>query len=501
MTPLAILQHVIVWLPLVVGGIFLVRAGLRGRRVNDHPVCRRCRFDLVGLGGGTRPERCPECGTSLTGTTRKARRAIIDGERKRRWWSFSFGVVLLLAGLGTGFWLTYKPLAKFPWTTWAPDWVLAEMVDRVYPTRPGPVLNELLQRLNRQELSHSAARRATRRILAIQADDDSSWDEMLGLFVQRARKLGLLGDEQWHTYVMQSIRPTLQVRIDPTAGHVLELVVRRRACFVVGWPPESQSGLAIPYSTVTQLSIPAAGQVELAQPIDLRSGVLHVAGDQPVVFFSRAIAERFAIGQHTIKQKVRLQFGEEPSGDAGAITGVGLAGHDTYKPSIGSVDVELEALLDVSEGSPLARGNSDSETTVASPLRSVALRVIRIGDTDTSSYQIGFRFDIAEITARQTMRISVRIDADGVYDEVLGNLTFLPEASNQTKEGLFPEMPLAYHVQGPLIKRLWSSKPHTVKVLLTPVSQEAEIAPGFSRFEFGDDHVTIREVPVEYEQR
>ena len=34
---------------LLVAGIVLTVRGLRGRRVDDHPHCRKCGFDLIGL--------------------------------------------------------------------------------------------------------------------------------------------------------------------------------------------------------------------------------------------------------------------------------------------------------------------------------------------------------------------------------------------------------------------------------------------------------------------
>ncbi len=241
MTPLAILQHIIVWLPMVAVGAFLVRAGLRGRRINDHPICRRCRFDLVGLGAASametpatalvsgaaneraigsesrstqsHPDRCPECGTELTGNTRRARRAIIDGERKKRWRLFALGLVLLLSGLTTGFWLTYKPLAKFPWTTWAPDWVLAEMVDTQDPAQADRVLREIMQRVNLKELSQSASARAVSLALRVQADQNRAWNPELGNFIEILREHGLVTEDQWTRYARQAV--TIHVRTRP----------------------------------------------------------------------------------------------------------------------------------------------------------------------------------------------------------------------------------------------------------------------------------------------
>lgn len=47
-----------------VGGILVVH-GWRGRRLDDHPLCSRCRFDLHGLGIDTPDSKCPECGVML----------------------------------------------------------------------------------------------------------------------------------------------------------------------------------------------------------------------------------------------------------------------------------------------------------------------------------------------------------------------------------------------------------------------------------------------------
>lgn len=41
-------------------GLALFWRGWRGRRIDNHPWCRKCRFDLKGLWPGA--ARCPECG-------------------------------------------------------------------------------------------------------------------------------------------------------------------------------------------------------------------------------------------------------------------------------------------------------------------------------------------------------------------------------------------------------------------------------------------------------
>lgn len=80
-------------------GIMLAWWGRRGKIIDDHPVCRKCRFDLVGRPPGS--DRCPECGADLSG-----KRAIAIGNRKPRQSAVVIGcciamfVVFSFAGLG-----------------------------------------------------------------------------------------------------------------------------------------------------------------------------------------------------------------------------------------------------------------------------------------------------------------------------------------------------------------------------------------------------------------
>src|SRR2546421_8645663 len=70
---------------LLLGGGLAVYA-LRGRQIDNHPICRKCGFDLFGLGEST---RCPECGTELSAA------GIRLGHRAVRRGALAGGIVVL----------------------------------------------------------------------------------------------------------------------------------------------------------------------------------------------------------------------------------------------------------------------------------------------------------------------------------------------------------------------------------------------------------------------
>lgn len=68
-------QLQLIWFAGVCIGAVLFLLALRGRRVDDHPLCGECDFDLTGRPAASK--RCPECGADLTRPT-----AIVLGHRQ-----------------------------------------------------------------------------------------------------------------------------------------------------------------------------------------------------------------------------------------------------------------------------------------------------------------------------------------------------------------------------------------------------------------------------------
>lgn len=202
---------VILLLATLLLGLILLIAGLRGRRLNDHPVCKWCRFDLEGV----YPESvtCPECGAGL-----KRDGAIRIGVRRRVPTLILVGALLAavpLAPFGTVGWAlltgtnidTYKPLGILLWE--------AHHSDR---GRLDAIAGEIADRILRQKLSPDQYQRVIEEALAFQGDPSRPWSESWGDLIERARLDGVLTSSQAERFRSQAAVIDLRVRPRIQAG-------------------------------------------------------------------------------------------------------------------------------------------------------------------------------------------------------------------------------------------------------------------------------------------
>lgn len=190
---------------LLVGAALLV-VGLRGRRIDDHPLCRGCRFDLVGVYPGAAV--CPECGRSLT-----AERAVVCGRRVRRRGMTRAGAALL--GLVLGLTGTVIAVAASGWSVYRslPNSWLSAMIKPEGASTAPRAMQELVQRLQDSTLDRATIDSLVETALTRQGDPSVSWSPQWGNLVQEARAAGHLSEEQWTRYLRQAISgPTLVYR-------------------------------------------------------------------------------------------------------------------------------------------------------------------------------------------------------------------------------------------------------------------------------------------------
>jgi hypothetical protein len=138
----------ILLLALLIAGFLLLRRGIRGRRVGDHPFCRRCGFDLFGKPASS--TLCSECGADLV-----PRNATVVGVLHRRPRAMVGGLFLILLGV-TAFYLpSVRWVRSLKWYDIVPDRLLVREFEGYteWNADSANALFELHRRRTKQTLS------------------------------------------------------------------------------------------------------------------------------------------------------------------------------------------------------------------------------------------------------------------------------------------------------------------------------------------------------------
>lgn len=202
----------------LVGGLLLIWAGRRGRRLNDHPVCRQCGFDLEGV----YPESvtCPECGAGL-----KRDNSIRIGVRRRYPAMVVTGVVLAMMPLAPLGVVGYAALTGADVNAYMPVGVLLWEAKHGTPASAGKIADELTRRAQKKGLSASQYSRAIETALAMQADAAAPWSEAWGNFIGNAKLDGTLAKAADERFEENSALLKLETRAQTAAGTKLPVTI------------------------------------------------------------------------------------------------------------------------------------------------------------------------------------------------------------------------------------------------------------------------------------
>ncbi|MCA9311670.1 MAG: hypothetical protein KDA21_10725 [Phycisphaerales bacterium] len=177
-------------------GLVLIGVGWRSRRLDRHPVCAACRYDLHGL--PDRPKLCAECGSDLT-----LPRATRIGNRAHRPRLLTTGFLLFISG-GMLLLLT----ASGHLTT--PTWWLRSQVARGVDAHDGHIAGQLVDRIDRGTLPPSSILPIIDTLLKRQGDQDAAWHDEYAALIERCWAAGLLTPQQTDTFFRQAIEPGLR---------------------------------------------------------------------------------------------------------------------------------------------------------------------------------------------------------------------------------------------------------------------------------------------------
>jgi uncharacterized membrane protein YgcG len=207
---------------LLLGGILLMWLGYRGRRVDDHPICRKCGYDLFGRPEGS--ERCSECGSQLAEPN-----AIRIGRRKPVRGLMVVGMLMLLAG-GGGVGLLGNAMRQgFDLNQYKPVWWLLGDTRSASPAVRDAALAELLGRVKSATMSDANTRKLVDRALEVQGDLKQPWTPGWGDIVEWVHASGKLPAEKWRRYAKQAVALTLTARPKVRRGAPLPVRVAQQA--------------------------------------------------------------------------------------------------------------------------------------------------------------------------------------------------------------------------------------------------------------------------------
>lgn len=190
----------------------------RGRRVDDHPLCRRCGFDQFGRPGGC---VCTECGADLT-----RRRALRIGHRQKR--RRLIGAVLPLL-IVCGAWIGAVGWGRargVDWNRHKPLWLLEREAAGANAAARDAAVTELARRLSAGLLPAAVEQSLEDRALALQADLKLPWVPAWGELLEQSGNAGRLSKEQWERYVAQSLALSLEARPKVRRGDPLPVRVK-----------------------------------------------------------------------------------------------------------------------------------------------------------------------------------------------------------------------------------------------------------------------------------
>lgn len=184
---------------LAITGCALAWIGWCGKKIDDHPLCRKCGFDLVGKPATSKV--CSECGANL-----ERPRAVKIGRRQRQGFALWSGATLLILVMGFSTVAIAGVLKGVNWRKYEPvSWLAYESKSSSQLGRTAAV-NELFLRFSLGKLGKVDFPLVVDAGLTVQGRSDWAWDPKWGNLIEKGRATGWVSDAQWYRYGSQALR-------------------------------------------------------------------------------------------------------------------------------------------------------------------------------------------------------------------------------------------------------------------------------------------------------
>lgn len=207
----------ILFISLLAGVLFII-LGFRGKKINDHPVCRWCNFDLDGV----YPESitCPECGAGL-----KREGTVLQGARKRMIPLALLGIFLCITSVIPVGVVAYAALTGSDLNKFKPLSLLFWEARHATQAQSVTIANELMNRAMSRSLDPAQYDSVIEEVLARQADTSLPWAEEWGDLIERAKLDNALKPAQEQRFFNNAGVFVLKTRPNTFPGATLPVVV------------------------------------------------------------------------------------------------------------------------------------------------------------------------------------------------------------------------------------------------------------------------------------
>ena len=204
------------------GGALRFRTCWRGLPIDKHPVCRRCRYDLIG---SPKPyTTCPECGADLT-----ARKSTAIGNRKRKPGPAVVAGFISLVSTALLATILFSVATRVNLNPHKPFWLLQLEATTPSLNSNGHELDELLARTKKGSLSAAQLDSLMDSVLQEQANTAIPWDETWGDLFAELFTQGVGTPQQHEQYALKIYEYQANTRPSIPIGYDVHVSARRTA--------------------------------------------------------------------------------------------------------------------------------------------------------------------------------------------------------------------------------------------------------------------------------
>ena len=213
----------------LLAGAALVCIGLRGRKVSEHPHCRKCAFDLDGLiatdaaTSDQAVKKCPECGADLMRA-----RAVRMGQCAKRWGMIAPGAAVLVAGIASAALVAGGAGWQARLNKVTPNRILAWEAKLGGPLPLDGVLSELMLRHASTPFSGGDLRRLCDALLKLQPQPGVAWKDEWGDVIEGAWLAGVIDTDTMRAYLDRGTIWSIECHPQIAVGRSVSLGVTQR---------------------------------------------------------------------------------------------------------------------------------------------------------------------------------------------------------------------------------------------------------------------------------